>query len=49
VLEARTNDPARRAGLLEMAQVWHRLADEQARATNLQQQQQVQPKNDKKE
>jgi hypothetical protein len=38
-----------RASLLEMAQVWQRLADEQDRATVLQQQQQAQPKDDKKE
>ena len=41
--------PDARASLLEMAQVWQRLADEQGHATNLQQQQQVQPKDDKKE
>ena len=38
-----------RASLLEMAHVWQRLADEQDHATNFQQQQQLQPKNDKKE
>jgi hypothetical protein len=38
-----------RASLLEMAQVWQRLADEQDHATVPQQQQQAQPKDDKKE
>jgi hypothetical protein len=37
-----------RASLLEMAQVWQRLADEQGDATNLQQQQQIQPEDDKR-
>jgi len=32
-----------------MADIWQRLADEQGRATSFQQQQQVQPTDDKKE
>jgi hypothetical protein len=35
--------------LIDMAYQWARLADEQERTTDLQQQQQVQPKPDKKD
>jgi len=38
-----------RAALIEMAQVWHRLAEEQeASAASAQQQQQIQPKTEDK-